>query len=225
LTKQETQPTTLERWTAIGVVVNAIAVIAVAAAGFIAYLQFRSSVGQESVKRTIEFLMLSYAERVGPAQQRLWSELLASKTEIINQVSSNKASLDPKQRSAAFHELMASFVSAKKLERDINQVYSFYDQIAVCVNAGICDYTSAKVFFQNDMEDFTSWFEPYLEDNAREIGRTYRESNFYKLLTRMRTGEIARETRGRRYATGRRVGGPFISSPQKPPSPLAGPGK
>jgi hypothetical protein len=184
--KQKHRYPSLEVWTAIGVVVNAIAVVAVAAAGLIAYLQYRAGIGQESVKQTVDFLKLTYSEPVGPAQQRIWISLSVKKDEITNQLIKNKETLPPAQRSAAFQAIMASLISGEKLGKDINQVFAFYNQIAICVNSEICDYTSAKIFFHDDMEDFASWFEPYLVDNARQINRTYSESEFYKLLTRMR---------------------------------------
>jgi hypothetical protein len=176
----------LEKWTAAGVVISGLALLAAMAAGGIAYFQFRSGLEQDRIKQTIEFLKLSYADPIGPAQQRIWTALGANRDDLQKQIITNKNTMTSTQRADAFRKVVESLITREKLGNDITQVYSFYNEIAICVKADVCDYASAKTFFENDFDDFTSWFEPYVIDNLRQNSRAYTDSEFYKLLKRIR---------------------------------------
>lgn len=174
-----------ELWAIIGVLVNGLAVLAAVVAGAIAYRQYTSGISQEKIKQTIEFLKLSYADPIAPAQQRVWRAIGRHQDEVRDAVEHNKYTMKPPQAAEAYEKMLSDIVAKENLRQDIIDSFSFYDQLATCVNSDICDLAAAKVFFGDDLKTFSGWFAPVIDDLERESGRSYQKTEFVKLLARL----------------------------------------
>lgn len=175
----------MTKWTAISLVINGLAVLTALAAGAIAYRQYRATAMQESVKQTIEFLKLSYTAPIRPAQDHVWKVIAENQDTVRRMITDNIYQFDPLTRSKKYQEKIQAIVSENNLTGDVVYTFSFFDQLATCVNAEICDLKTTKAFFKSDFKTFADWFQPTVEGLLRANGQGYFDTEFAKLVSHL----------------------------------------
>src|SRR6266436_9341702 len=110
---------------------------------------------------------MSYTERLGPKNEQLWQTIYSQQDDLINKIQENARKRPAKERSREYATMITKFVDDNKLRNDLITVYGFYEQVATCVNADICDTKATKVIFGGTMRTFAHWFGPILEDIER----------------------------------------------------------
>jgi hypothetical protein len=163
-------------WTAAGVIINAIAFFAAAAAAYVAYRQYQTGLDQERIKQTTAFISVLNSDQNRQARQQLFETLYDEMDGLARAVQKNKDSADPEQRSQLFAAMMDDMIKRKNLDDKINLLFGLYNQIGTCVVAEICDLKSATAFFLTDMSDFASWFAPHLSAKQRKFNHSYDQS-------------------------------------------------
>jgi hypothetical protein len=125
----------------------------IVAAGW-ALCEYKDKQREIKVERTVE-----YTKRAGTA------EISAAELKLTNywtsQETLDKLKALPKKDKAAFGELVLKEV--ENLKTEVWTMYRFYNSVATCVNAQLCEPRAACDSFKQDLDIFVENYLPYFD--------------------------------------------------------------
>jgi hypothetical protein len=125
-----------------------IALFSFFATATFAYLQYDASIRRD--RRSIAFELMKTYQGKEMFEARVNLEVLL----VEDKIAARRKQLAPGNRD----RFLLEFVDGEKVRKDFRRLVTFYDQVASCVAAGLCDKELVRRFFICDMKAFDDFF-------------------------------------------------------------------
>ena len=165
-----------------GTWVAAITVVIGGLFGVYQYLEHKSAV---RVDRSMAFVERYHGNSMLVEARLKIIESINSKTEHIKQVLENPE-LKPEKISAAYSAEILKLIKEDNLAGSLEQLFTFYEQIILCREMGLCEEEVSKQFFDADAQDFISTYYPYICNVRKE----WNNPNQYKKVTQFYSSNL-----------------------------------
>ena len=134
-----------------------VAIICAGAYSLVEYIEHKKAV---KVERS-----LSYVEdyRGGDAADAKLSlnQVLADNQDALQQVLSDKYD-NEETLNRAYNKLILKMTSKPSIQRNLEIVFSFFEEVTICVEKELCDKEVVQLFFNNDAKSLFNSFYPYV---------------------------------------------------------------
>jgi hypothetical protein len=132
-----------------------IKIVFVVVAALWVLIEYKHKQEEARIERTIDYIKRSSM-----------GELLAAEVKMTqywtNKATDQRVNALPKQDKKAYADFIVETVE-RSLTTEVWQMFNFYKSLAICVNARLCDPTTACIRFQRDIKIFIENYGPYFE--------------------------------------------------------------
>ena len=134
-----------------------VTVIAAGAYGLLEYIEHKQGV---RVERSLSYVE-SYRDGNAANAKLSLNQLLADKQEelatLLNTGYKKESDLN-----RAYADLILQITSKPSVQRNLEIVFSFFEEVAICVERELCDHEVIQSFFTNEVRGFFNSFYPYV---------------------------------------------------------------
>jgi hypothetical protein len=141
-----------------GTWVAAITVVIGGLFGIYQYLEHKSAV---RIDRSMAFVERYHGNSMLVEARLKITESIYNNTDHIKKILENPE-LKPESLPAAYNSEILKLIKKEKLASSLEQLFTFYEQIILCRELGLCEEEVSKKFFDADAQDFISTYYPYI---------------------------------------------------------------
>lgn len=137
-----------------------LGVIAVLLGGCYSVFEYIEHKQKVKVQRSLSYVALYRGGKTAEAKLSL-NQILIDQHIAFNKVL-NKTYSDNTSLSNAYTQLILKITKESSVQRNIEILFSFFEEVAICVERGLCDAEIINSFFTNDAKSLFNSYYPYI---------------------------------------------------------------
>jgi len=134
-----------------------VAILCAGAYGLLEYIEHKQAI---KVERSLSYVEHYRDGSTADAKLTLNQILFDNQQALIQVLSKNNEPQEALNR--AYNELIIKITSNLNTQRNLEIVFSFFEEVAICVERELCDQSVIESFFTNDAKSLFNSYYPYV---------------------------------------------------------------